>query len=62
MVTVTRPVVAVDATVARSLVADTNVTALAATPLNFTAEVLAKPTPVIVTMVPYTDHWTGLCR
>jgi len=51
--TVTSPLLAADGTVARSLVADTSVTALAATPLNFTLEALVKPTPEIVTTVPY---------
>ena len=53
LVTVTGPVVAVAGTVGRSCVALTNVTALAATPLNFTLELLVNPTPLIVTTVPY---------
>jgi hypothetical protein len=51
-VTLTGPLVAFDGTVAFSCVDDTNVTALAATPLNFTLELLVNPTPVIVTTVP----------
>ena len=52
LVTVMRPVVAVDGTVAFIFVADTNVTALAAIPWNFTVEPLVNPIPLIVTTVP----------
>jgi hypothetical protein len=52
LVTVIGPEVAVDGTVAFSRVAETWVTALAATPLNFTPEVALNPTPLIVTTVP----------
>jgi hypothetical protein len=52
LVTVIGPSVAVGGTVAVSFVAETNVTALAATPLNFTLELLVNPTPVSVTTVP----------
>jgi hypothetical protein len=52
LVMVIGPSVAVGGTVAVSFVAETNVTALAATPLNFTVELLVKPTPVSVTTVP----------
>jgi hypothetical protein len=52
LVTVTGPVVAVAGTVAFSCVAETCTTVLAVTPLNFTAELALKPTPLIVTTVP----------
>ncbi|MEY2515190.1 MAG: hypothetical protein QOJ89_2548 [bacterium] len=53
LVTLTTPLVAVDGTVARSCVADTNVLAVAAMPLSCTLELLVNPTPLIVTTVPY---------
>lgn len=51
LVTVTLPVIAVDGTVAFSVVAETKVL-LAATPLNLTALPELKPVPVMVTEVP----------
>jgi hypothetical protein len=51
-VTVTGPDVAPAGTVARSRVAETRVTALAARPLNFTTELALNPAPLIVTTVP----------
>ncbi len=52
LVTVIGPLVAVVGTVALSTVAEVCVTVVDATPLNFTVEVLVKPTPLIVTIVP----------
>jgi len=52
LVTVTGPVVAVAGTLAVSFVAETNVTVLAATPLNFTVEPAVNPSPATVTSVP----------
>src|SRR5690349_11263325 len=46
------PVVAPAGTVALSCVAETCVIAVAAVALNFTVDVLLKPTPLIVTTVP----------
>jgi hypothetical protein len=53
LVTVIGPDVAVTGTVALSRVDETSVCALAATPLNLTTELALKPTPLIVTTVPW---------